>query len=112
MRWPPNASLDRATPSTAKTGKPHRDLTQMCRDGMVPIVLHMTDATTVLANGAPNRVASGLRDNDLLLEACKHSLPVGCGQPQIGDIIKIIRAVDRHDVGEPLLRVHIRNHHE
>jgi hypothetical protein len=48
MRWPPDASLDRATPSTAKTGKPHRDLTQMRRDGMVSIVFHMTDATTVL----------------------------------------------------------------
>jgi hypothetical protein len=98
MRWPTNASLDRATPSTPKTGKPDRDLTKMRRYGMVPIVLYMTNATTVSAIRPMNRVALGLRGNDLLLEACQHPLPVGHGQPQIGDIVKIIRPVDRHDV--------------
>src|SRR5208283_1072300 len=63
MRWPPNASLDRATPSTAKTGKPHRNLAKMRRDRMVPIILHVTDATTASAIRPPNRVAPGLRGN-------------------------------------------------
>jgi hypothetical protein len=43
-------------------------------------------------------VALGLRSNDLLLEASQHPLSVGHGQTQIGDIVKIIRPVDRHDV--------------
>jgi len=93
--WPTSASLDRATPSTAKTGKPHRDLAEMRRYGMVPVVLHVTDATTVSAIRPPNRLAPGLRGNDLLLEACQHPLPVGHGQSQIGDIVKIIRPVDQ-----------------
>jgi hypothetical protein len=45
-----------------------------------------------------NRVAFGLRSNDLPLEASQHPLSVGHGQTQIGDIVKIIRPVDRHDV--------------
>jgi hypothetical protein len=50
-------------------------------------------------------MAPGLRGNDLLLEACQHLLPVAHGQTQIGDIVKIIRPVDRHDVGEWLFTV-------
>ena len=55
MRWPTNASLDRATPSTAKTGKTHRDLAEMRRDGVVPIILQATNATTASALGRLNR---------------------------------------------------------
>jgi hypothetical protein len=50
-------------------------------------------------------MASGLRGNDLPLEACQHPLSVGHGQPQIGDIVKIIRPVNRHDVAERLFTV-------
>jgi hypothetical protein len=32
-----------------------------------------------------------LRGNDFLLKACQHLLPVGHGQTQVGDIVKIIR---------------------
>ena len=52
----------------------------------------------------------GLRRNDLLLEACQHLLPVGHGQTQIGDIVKIIRPVDRHDVGKQLFTVSLDFH--
>jgi hypothetical protein len=38
-RRPTNASLDRVTPGTAKTGKTHRHLAKMRRDHMVPVVL-------------------------------------------------------------------------
>src|SRR5271165_4264401 len=105
MRWPTNASLDRATPSTAKTGKTHRDLAKMRRDRMVPVVLQLTNATTASALWPLNRVAPGLGGNDLLLEACQYLLPVGHGQTQIGDIVKTIRSVDRHDVGKRLVTV-------
>src|SRR5271166_378215 len=105
MRWPTNASLDRTTPSTAKPGKSHRDLAKMRRDRMVPVVLEVTNATTASALWPLNRVASGLGGNDLLLEARQHPLPVGHGQTQIGDIIEIIRPVDRHDVGKRLVAV-------
>ena len=105
MRRPTRASLDRATPSTAKTGKPHRDLAERRRNRMVAVVLHMTDATTASANRPPSRVVPGLRRNDLLLEARQHPLPVGHGQPQVGDIVKIIRPVDRHDGGKRLFTV-------
>jgi hypothetical protein len=43
--------------------------------------------------------------NDLLLEACQHPLPVSHGQTQIGNIVEIIRPVDRHDVGKRLVTV-------
>ena len=110
MRWPTNASLDPATPSTAKTGKPHCDLAEMRRYGMVAIVFHVANATTPSAIRPPNRVAPGLRGNDFPLEACQHPLPVGHGQPQIGDIVKIIRSVDRHDVGKRLVTVSANLH--
>src|SRR5207244_46509 len=67
--------------------------------------LYVTNATTTSALRPPNRVAPGLRGNDLLLEACQHPLSVGHGQPQIGDIVKIIRPVDLDDVGERLFTV-------
>jgi hypothetical protein len=105
MRWPTNASLDRTTPSTAKTGKSHRDLAKMRRDRMVPVVLEVTNATTASALWPLSRVAPGLSGNDLLLEACHHPLPVSHGQTQIGDIVEIIRPVDRHDVGKRLVTV-------
>jgi hypothetical protein len=112
MRWPTHASLDRTTPCTAKTGKSHRDLAKMRRDRMVPVVLEMTNATAASALRPLNRAAPGLGGNDFLLEACQHPLPVSHGQPslacslaQVGDIVEIIRPVDRHDVGKRLVTV-------
>jgi hypothetical protein len=105
MRWPTSASLGRATPSTAKTGKTHRDLAKMRRDGVVPIVLQTTNATTASALRRLNQVVPGLGGNDLLLEACQHLLPVGYAQTQIGDIVETIRSVNRHDVGKRLVTV-------
>ncbi len=105
MRQPSHTSVDCAAPSTAKTGEWHCDLAEMRRYGMVPVVLHMTNATTASALWPPNRVAPGLRGNDLLLEACKHPFPVGHGQTQIGDIVETIRSVDRHDVGKRLVTI-------
>jgi hypothetical protein len=102
MRWPTNASLNRTTPSTAKTGKSHRDLAKMRRDRMVPVVLQVTNATTASALWPQTRAAPSLGGNDLLLEACQHPLPVSHAQTQIGDIAEIIRSVDRHDVGKRL----------
>jgi hypothetical protein len=72
----------------------------MRRDHMVPAVLYVTNATAASALWPLNRVALGLRGNDLLLEACQHPLSVGHGQTQTADIVKIIRPVDRHDVNK------------
>jgi hypothetical protein len=99
MRWPSNAGLDPATPSTAKSRKPHPDPTEQRRDRMLPIVLHAANAATASAVRPSHGVASGLRGDDLLLQACQQQLPVGQGQPQIGDIAEIIGPVDPHDVG-------------
>jgi hypothetical protein len=93
MRRPTNATLDRTAPSTAKTGKSHRDRAKMRRDHMVPVILEVTNATTASALWPRNRVAPGLGGNDLLLEACQHPFPVGRAQTQIGDIIELIRPV-------------------
>jgi hypothetical protein len=100
MDWPTSASPDRATPSTAKTGKPHRDLATMRRHRMVPVILHVTNVTTDSALRPPNRVAPGGRGDDLLFEACQQTPPAGYAQSQIGDIVEIIRPADRHDAGE------------
>jgi hypothetical protein len=71
----------------------------------LPAVLHMANTATPSAIRPPNGVASGLRGNDLLLEACQHSLRLGEGQTQIADIGKIIGPVDPHDVGAPLITI-------
>jgi len=105
MRRPSNASLDRATPSTAKTGKTHRDLAKMRRDSVVPVVVQVTNATTASALWPLNRVVPGLGGYDLLWEPCQYLLPVGNRQTQIDDIVKISRSVDRLDVGKRLVTV-------
>ena len=69
-----------AAPGTAKSGKPHRDLAEKCRDRMVPIVLHAANIATASADRSPNCVALGLRRNDLLLQTSQHQLPFGQGQ--------------------------------
>src|SRR5271165_5551528 len=85
MRWPFNACLDPATPGTAKSGKPHRDLAEKRCYRMVPVVFHVANAGTDSAIRSANGVAPGLRGDDLLLEACQQQLPLGQGQTQIGD---------------------------
>jgi hypothetical protein len=65
----------------------------------------MANSATPSAIRPPNDVASGLRGDDLLLEACQHSLRLSKGQIQTGDIGEIIRPIDLHDVGVPLLTI-------
>jgi hypothetical protein len=48
-------------------------------DRAPPVVLHMANSATLSAIRAPNGVASGLRGDDLLLEACQHSLRLSEG---------------------------------
>src|SRR3954466_6304493 len=92
------ASFVSTASSTAKSGQPHPDLAKQCRDRMIPIILHATNEATASAIRSPNSVVSGLRGNDLLLQARQQQLPFSQGQPQIGDLNKIIGPVDRHDV--------------
>src|SRR3954447_3635741 len=98
MRWPTMAGSIAAPPATAKARKPHPDLTKQCRDRMIPIILHATNEATASAIRSPNGVVFGLRGNDLLLQTRQQQLPFSQGQPQIGDLNKIIGPVDRHDV--------------
>jgi hypothetical protein len=65
----------------------------------------MANTATPSAIRPPNGVASGLRGDDFLLKAGEHSLRLGEGQAQMGDIGKIIGSVDPHDVGAPLLTI-------
>jgi hypothetical protein len=65
----------------------------------------MANTATPSAIRPPNGVASGLRGDDLLLEACQHSLGFAEGETQIADIGEIIGSVDPHDVGAPLLTI-------
>jgi hypothetical protein len=98
LQRPPDACLDPAARGTMKSGKPHRDLAEKRGDRTLPVVLHMANTATPSTIRPPNGVASGLRDDDLLLEACQHSLRLVEGQTQIGDIGEIIGPVDLHDV--------------
>jgi hypothetical protein len=50
-------------------------------------------------------VIPGLRGNDLLLQTRQQQLSFGQGQPQMGDLNKIIGPVDRHDVDGLFLTV-------
>ena len=97
------ASFASATSSTAKSGKPHRDLAEQRGNQMVPIIFHPADQTTASAIRPPNGMAPGLRGNDLLLETRQQQLPFCQRQTEIGNIAKIIRPVDRHDVARLVL---------
>src|SRR5437660_12152253 len=99
------ASFVSTASSTAKSGQPHPDLAEQCRDRMSPIVLHATNEATASAIRSPNGVVPGLRGNDLLLETRQQQLPFGQGQTQTGDIAEIIGPGDRHDVDGLLLTV-------
>jgi hypothetical protein len=105
LQRPPDACLDPATCGTMKSRKPHRDLAEKRSNRALPVVLHMANTPTPSAIRPPNGVASGLRGDDLLLEAGEHSLRLGEGQAQMGDIGKIIGSVYLHDVGAPLLTI-------
>jgi hypothetical protein len=80
MRRPIMAGFVSAAPGTAKSGKPHRDLAEKCRDRTAPIVFHVANIATAPAVRSPNRVTFGLRRNDLLLQTTQHQLPFGQGQ--------------------------------
>ena len=99
------ASFACATSSTAKSRKPNRDLAEPRGNQMVPIIFHPADQTTASAIGSPNGMASGLRGNDLLLNACQQQLPFGQGQTEVGEITEIIGSVDRHHIGGLVLTV-------
>jgi hypothetical protein len=72
---------------------------------MVPVILHTANLATASAVRSPNGVALGLRGDDLLLEAGQQQLPFGQGQPQVGDLTKIIGPVDLQDVSALFLIV-------
>ncbi len=99
------ASFASATFSTAKSGKPHRNLAEKRCNQMLPVILHSTSQATASALGPPNGMPAGLRSNDLSLETRQQQLPFGQGQTEIGDIAEIIGPVDRHDVGALVLTV-------
>jgi len=98
MGWPVEANLDPAARGTAKPGKPHRDLAEQRRDRMVPVVLHTARAATVWAGRPPIGMLPGLRGDDLSLNARQQLLRFDQGQSQVGDIDKIVRPSDLHDV--------------
>ena len=60
IRWPTMAGFVAAAPSTAKAGKPHRDLAEKRRDRMVPVILHSAHLATASAVRPPDGVALGL----------------------------------------------------
>jgi hypothetical protein len=56
----------------------------------------MANLATASTIRPSNGVVPGLRGNDLLLEAGQQQLSVGYGQTETGDMLQIIRPVDRH----------------
>jgi hypothetical protein len=69
------ASFASATSSTAKSGKPDRDLAEKRGNQMVSIIFHPTDEATASAIGSSNGMALGLHGNDLLLETRQQQFP-------------------------------------
>src|SRR3954452_15583507 len=104
------ASFVSTASSTAKSGQPHPDLAEQCRDRMIPIVLRATNEATASAIRSPNGVVPGLRGNDLLLQTRQQPLPFSQGQPQMGDLNEIIGPVDRRDVDRLFLTVGLGFH--
>jgi hypothetical protein len=98
MRRPVDPNLDRTTRGTAKSGKPHRDLTEERGYRMIPVVLHVTNTATASTIRPPHRVGSGLSGDDLPLHPRKQKLRFGQAQTQSGDIAEIVGLIDLHDV--------------
>ena len=98
MRRPVDPNLDRTTRGAAKSGKPHRDLTEERGYRMIPVVLHMTNTATASTIRPPHRVGSGLSGDDLPLHPRKQKLRFGQAQTQSGDIAEIVGLIDLHDV--------------
>ena len=98
MRRPANASFDPATASTAKAGQPYRDLAEMRRHRMIPIVLHPASGVATAACRPTNGMIPGLSSDDLLLQARQQPLSFVKGQTEIGNITEIIGSADRHDI--------------
>src|SRR5689334_22778638 len=78
---------------------------------MIAMVLHTANLATASAIRSPNGMVPGLRGNDLLLETRQQPLPLGQGQPQMGDLDQIIGPGDRRDVDGLLLTVSLDFHH-
>src|ERR1022692_828009 len=68
MRWPFNPNLDRTTRGAAKSRKPHDDLTEKRGDRMLPVILHVTNASAARTIRPKNGVGPGLSGHDFLLE--------------------------------------------
>ena len=98
MRRPVDPNLDRTTRGAAKSGKPHRDLTEERGYRMIPVVLHVTNTATASTIRPPHRVGSGLSGDDLPLHPRKQKLHFGQAQTQSGDIAEIVGLIDLHDV--------------
>ena len=87
----------------AKSGKPHRDLTEKRGYRMIPVVLHVVNTAAASTIRPPNGVGSGLSGHDFRLEGRQQLFRFGQSQTQIGDIAEIIGTIDLHDVrGLPL----------
>jgi len=77
MRWPVDPNLDRTTRGAAKSGKPHRDLTEERGYRMIPVVLHVTNTAAASTIRPPHSVASGLSGDDLPLNPRQQQLRFG-----------------------------------
>src|SRR5471032_535876 len=103
MRRPFNPNLDRTARRAAKSREPHHDLTEKRGDRMLPVILHVTNASAAWAIRPESRMGSGLSGHDFPLENRKQLLRFGQSQTQSGDVPEIAGAIDLHDVrGLPL----------
>lgn len=71
MRRPVNPDLDRTTRGAAKSGKPHRDLTEERGYRMIPVVFHVTNTAAASTIRPPHSGGSGLSGDDLPLHPRK-----------------------------------------
>lgn len=98
MRRPVDPNLDRATRGAAKSGKPHRDLTEERGYRMISVVLHVTNTATASTIRPPHRVGSGLSGDELPPRLRKQKLRFGQAQTQTGDLAEIVGLIELHNV--------------
>jgi hypothetical protein len=77
MRWPVDPNLDHTTRGAAKSGKPHRGLTEKRGDLMIPIVLHAVNTAAASTLRPPNGVGSGLSGDEVPLDPRQQQLRFG-----------------------------------
>src|ERR1044072_7714948 len=98
MRRPPQACRGHAASNTTVAGQPDGDLAEQRGDRVLTIILDPAGRATATARRTARGVPPRLRSEELLLDASQELLNLGQAQAQGGQVRKVVRSGDPHDL--------------